>query len=127
MSNQFNNILKIKKPEIIGRINVNTSNNFPSKNIQVNPKKRGSSANPTNIKIKKDLSQNKSKIPNLITQIQKDKNQNNENINLSNLNNPISKTQNIIIKKNQIPNLKNQLKSHSHSPNRLINSGMKIK
>ena len=128
MSNQVNNILKIKKPEIIGRINVNSSNNFPSKNIQVNIKKRGSSANPTNIKIKKDLSQNKSKIPNLITQIQKDKdkNQNNENINLSNLNNPISKTQNIIIKKNQIPNLKNQLKSHSHSPNRLINSGMKI-
>ena len=38
MSNQLNNILKIKKPEIIGRINVNTSNNFPSKNIQVNPK-----------------------------------------------------------------------------------------
>ena len=28
MSNQFNNILKIKKPEIIGRINVNTSNNY---------------------------------------------------------------------------------------------------
>ena len=53
MSNQFNNILKIKKPEIIGRINVNTSNNYPSKNIQVNIKKRGSSANPTNIKIKK--------------------------------------------------------------------------
>ena len=126
MSNQLNNILKIKKPEIIGRINVNTSNNFPSKNIQVNPKKRGSSANPTNIKIKKDFSQNKSKIPNLITQIQKDKNQNNENINLSNLNNSISKTQNIAIKKTQIPNLKNQLKSHSHSPNRLINSGMKI-
>ena len=27
MSNQVNNILKTKKPEIIGRINVNSSNN----------------------------------------------------------------------------------------------------
>ena len=52
MSNQFNNITKNKKQEIIGRIHVNQSSNFPGRSIQVNVKKRGASTNPSNIKIK---------------------------------------------------------------------------
>ena len=121
MSNQFNNITKNKKQEIIGRIHVNQSSNFPGRSIQVNVKKRGASTNPSNIKIKnKNINnqnnqkekKNNEKIPsNIITQVQKEK------IEL-----PLSQSQRIdnkqLIKKNQ--------KSRSHSPNRLINSGMKI-
>ena len=39
MSNQFNNMQKNKKEEIIGRIHVNQSSNFPGRSIQVNVKK----------------------------------------------------------------------------------------
>ena len=150
MSNQtLINYPNQKTPEIIGRIHVNQSNNFLSKSIHVNIKKRGSSANPLSSKIKKEIpkiTNTNNPIPNLITHIQKEKiplnntnnnnniNNNNTNNNINNNNNNInenniiynSKTQKIETKKIQIPNLKKQIKSHSYSPNRLINSGMKI-
>ena len=121
MSNQFNNMQKNKKQEIIGRIHVNQSSNFPGRSIQVNVKKRGVSSNPSNIKIKnKNINnqnnqkekKNNEKIPsNIITQIQKEKTEI-----------PLSQSQKIENK----PSLKKAQKSRSHSPNRLINSGMKI-
>ena len=143
MSNQtLINYPNQKTPEIIGRIHVNQSNNFLSKSIHVNIKKRGSSANPLSSKIKKEIpkiTNTNNPIPNLITHIQKEKiplnnTNNNNNINNNNTNNNInnnnninenniiynSKTQKIETKKIQIPNLKKQIKSHSYSPNRLI-------
>lgn len=96
-------------PEVIGRIHVNQSNNFNG--IQVNTKKRGisvtnqknSNSNQKKITLKSQATNNNKLISNVITQVQ-------------------PKT---IVSK-QIPDQKNQTKSHSYSPNRLINSQMKI-
>ena len=117
MSNQMNN-KKSKNQEIIGRIHVNQSSNFPGRNIQVNIKKRGESTNQSNIKLKnKENQQNKIQkksniVSNIITQVEKDK-----------------KIENELIESKKIENKyenQNKQKSHSHSPNRLLNSGMKI-
>ena len=121
MSNQFNNMQKNKKEEIIGRIHVNQSSNFPGRSIQVNVKKRGVSSNPSNIKIKnkninnqntqKEKKNNEKNLSNIITQVQKEKTEI-----------PLCQSQRIENK----PSFKKSQKSRSHSPNRLINSGMKI-
>jgi len=96
-------------PEVIGRIHVNQSNNFNG--IQVNTKKRGisvtnqknSNSNQKKITLKSQTTNNNKLISNVITQVQ-------------------PKT---IVSK-QITDPKNQTKSHSYSPNRLLNSQMKI-
>ena len=109
---------KTKNQEIIGRIHVKQSSNFPGRNIQVNIKKRGESTNQSNIKLKnKENQQNKIQkksniVSNIITQVEKDK-----------------KIENELIESKKIENKyenQNKQKSHSHSPNRLLNSGMKI-
>jgi Dullard-like phosphatase family protein len=97
-------------PEVIGRIHVNQSNNFNG--IQVNTKKRGISVtNPKN----QITSQKKTTL--------KSNNTNNTNKLISNV---ITQVQPKTITSKQISDQKNQTKSHSYSPNRLLNSQMKI-
>ena len=95
--------------EVIGRIHVNQSNNFNG--IQVNTKKRGisvsnqknSNSNQKKITIKPQSTTTNKLIANVITQVQPKT--------------TVSK---------QIAEAKNAAKSHSYSPNRLMNSQMKI-
>ena len=111
MSNQNTNNQKSKNQEIIGRIHVNQSSNFSGRNNQENIKKRGASSNPSKIKTKNKENEKKNSsnlVSNIITQVEKDKKLDNELIENEKINN------------------KNKQKSHSYSPNRLINSGMKI-
>ena len=127
-SKNQNNIYPNKIPEVIGKIKISNFQTNPMKNIQVSTRKRGVSASTVHIKPKnpnqntqKEKTQ-KSYISSLITQVQKENNQNKEtNI----VNNNDSKANNII---NTTNNNKNNIekKSHSYSPNRIINSQMKI-
>ena len=117
----------IRIPEVIGRINISQFQNNPSKNIQVTTKKRGISASSIPFKPKIPNSSNQkeknqklnSPLTQLITQVQKDKNEkeiSNININNSNLNNNIN---NKNLKNN---NNENNNNNNSNNNNNNINS-----
>ena len=96
------------KQEVIGRIKINQNQNYQSSKVPIT-KKRGISANPLKLKPEKKIEKKNnpnSLLQNLITQVQKK---------------PESK---III--NSTTQNSNNIKSHSYSPNRLLNSQMKI-
>ena len=98
-------------PEIIGSIKINQNQNFQNSKNQSLSKKRGISANPLKIKpIKKSQKKNEPNtlLQNLITQVQK------------------KPTQASKILINNKPNINPNIKSHSYSPNRLINSQIKL-
>ena len=116
------------KPIIIGQININTSQKYQNQIISQS-KKRGISA--SQIKLKpnpKNQNEKNLLITNLITQVEKDQNLQNQKIQNFNIKNPkFQKNQNIKNQKTQKNKAeKNQKKSHSHSPNRLLNSSMKL-
>ena len=98
---------KQNTPEVIGRIKVNQASDVNSPNIQVNLRRRGNSANPTNMHIMNNPAQKKkigTPVASIITQVPKDQ----TSMNLVNM----QKTQKI----------EKSTKSHSYSPNRLLNS-----
>ena len=115
------------KPIIIGQIKINTFQKYQNQIIPQS-KKRGISA--SQIKLKpnpKNQNEKNSLITNIITQVEKDQNSNQKN-QILNIKNPkFPKNQNLKFQKTQKnQNEKIQKKSHSHSPNRLLNSSMKL-
>ena len=115
------------KPIIIGQIKINTFQKYQNQIIPQS-KKRGISA--SQIKLKpnpKNQNEKNSLITNIITQVEKEQNSNQKN-QILNIKNPkFPKNQNLKFQKTQKnQNEKIQKKSHSHSPNRLLNSSMKL-
>ena len=118
-------VQKDKNEKEISYTNINNSNlnnNNNNKNLKNNINENNNNSNKENLNIitsKNNLSSNN---PNKIN----NQNSNNQNSNNQNSNNQNSNNQNLNNQNSNNLNLCHEKKSHSYSPNRLINSQMKL-